>query len=124
MGVEQMRHFVLLGEEAAMAGIGGIGEVQHVAGPGLGQRQAIRGGTEMLDEALALGSPPIGVGVVVGEAELATDQNHEPGAMDALPRAALVPPGDAEPGTGRRDDGVRVTAHHSPEKPPGTSAKA
>jgi hypothetical protein len=98
MGVEQMRQPVLLGEEAAMAGIGGIGEDQHVAGPGLGQRHAVHGGPEVLDEALALGPAAIGSGVVVGEAEPAADQHHEPGAVDALAGAALVPPGHAEPG--------------------------
>ena len=33
------------------------------------------------------------------------------GAVDPLPRPALVPPGHAEPGAGGRDDGVRVSWH-------------
>jgi hypothetical protein len=52
------------------------------------------------------------VGVVVGEAEAAADQDHEPGAVDPPAGAALVAPGDVEPSAGGRDDGVGVSGHH------------
>ena len=94
-----------------MAGIGGIGEDQHVAEPGRGQRDTIHGRPKVGDEALALGPPAIARGVVVSEAELATDQHHEPGAVHTLATTAVVPPGDAEPGAGGRDDGVGLNGH-------------
>jgi hypothetical protein len=79
---------------------------------GRGSDTGLYGGPEVLDEALALESAAIGTGVVIGEPKPAAYQDHEPGTVDALAGAALVPPGDAEPGPCGIDDDSGISEHH------------
>jgi hypothetical protein len=78
---------------------------------GRGSDTGLYGGPEVLDEALALWPAAVGSGIVIGETQPTADQHHEPGAVHTLARAALVPPGDAEPGPGGSNDGVRISGH-------------